>query len=195
MEDATPASWVVASFEKQTKTLQCSEAALITAGAVELDGLAGFTRWNGLWIQVGEDVLEQFFQVVLACCQSATEIIDFTATLLEKSNEGRFFGGFRKHLHQKGFIYRDLKPENLLLDSVGRLKVCDLGLAKRAERTFTIVGTPQYIAPELLSGDGATCAHPRARGMPFSWEHVACRGLVRRGALAHAFLPAAQAGA
>ena len=60
------------------------------------------------------------------------------------------------HLHTHGFIYRDLKPENLLLDAKGYLKVCDLGLAKRTERTYTLVGTPQYLAPELLRGDGAT---------------------------------------
>ena len=62
------------------------------------------------------------------------------------------------HLHGAGFIYRDLKPENLLLDVSGRLKVCDLGLAKQAERTWTLVGTPQYLSPELLRGEGATKA-------------------------------------
>jgi serine/threonine protein kinase len=62
------------------------------------------------------------------------------------------------HLHAHGFIYRDLKPENLLLDASGHLKVCDLGLAKQAERTWSVVGTPQYIAPELVFGEGATQA-------------------------------------
>ena len=62
------------------------------------------------------------------------------------------------HLHQQRFIYRDLKPENVLLDVQGHLKLCDLGLAKRSEHTFTVVGTPQYLCPEVLKGEGATRA-------------------------------------
>ena len=63
-----------------------------------------------------------------------------------------------EHLHSHGFIFRDMKPENLLLTDDGNLKLCDLGLAKRAERAWTMVGTPQYIAPEVLRGEGATRA-------------------------------------
>lgn len=37
------------------------------------------------------------------------------------------------HLHSMGYMYRDVKPENLLLTAAGRLKLCDLGIAKRAE--------------------------------------------------------------
>ena len=62
------------------------------------------------------------------------------------------------HLHRQRFIYRDLKPENLLLDAHGHLKLCDLGLAKRTDRAYTLVGTPQYIAPEVLRAEGATGA-------------------------------------
>ena len=51
-----------------------------------------------------------------------------------------------QHLHSKGIVYRDLKPENLLVDKDGYVKVADFGFAKiiGSERTFTICGTPDY---------------------------------------------------
>ncbi len=52
-------------------------------------------------------------------------------------------------------VYRDLKPENLLIDSEGFLKVVDFGFAKVVEdRTYTLCGTPEYLAPELVLGRG-----------------------------------------
>lgn len=59
-------------------------------------------------------------------------------------------------LHLKHVAYRDLKPENLLLDHQGFIKVVDFGFAKRVpdNRTFTLCGTPDYIAPEVLMNAG-----------------------------------------
>jgi serine/threonine protein kinase len=59
------------------------------------------------------------------------------------------------YLHKQDFIYRDLKPENLLLDHQGYLKITDFGFAKRvAFKTYTLCGTPEYIAPEVLLNKG-----------------------------------------
>jgi len=60
-----------------------------------------------------------------------------------------------EHLHTKSIVYRDLKPENLMLDDVGFLKVVDFGLAKVVKgRTWTICGTPEYLAPEVVLSKG-----------------------------------------
>jgi cGMP-dependent protein kinase len=60
-----------------------------------------------------------------------------------------------EHLHERNIIYRDLKPENLMIDEDGYLKLIDFGTAKIIEgKTFTLIGTPQYLAPEVILGKG-----------------------------------------
>lgn len=60
-----------------------------------------------------------------------------------------------EYLHSNNIIYRDLKPENLLLDRVGYLRIADFGFAKRIEdRTYTLCGTPEYLAPEIVLSQG-----------------------------------------
>lgn len=58
-------------------------------------------------------------------------------------------------MHAKNIAYRDLKPENVLIDKHGYLKLTDMGLAKVVEnRTYTFCGTPEYMAPEIVSNKG-----------------------------------------
>jgi serine/threonine protein kinase len=61
-----------------------------------------------------------------------------------------------KYIHQKRIAFRDLKPENLVLDANGYCYLVDFGLAKICEKgkTWTFCGTPDYLAPEVLSGKG-----------------------------------------
>jgi len=68
-----------------------------------------------------------------------------------------------KHIHGRNIAYRDLKPENLLMDGKGYLKMIDFGFAKKFpyvkngqkhDKTFTLCGTPEYLAPEIVMSKG-----------------------------------------
>ncbi|CAF0763798.1 unnamed protein product [Rotaria sordida] len=60
-----------------------------------------------------------------------------------------------EYLHYLSIIYRDLKPENILFAADGYLKITDFGFAKLVrDRTYTLCGTPEYIAPEIILSRG-----------------------------------------
>ena len=69
----------------------------------------------------------------------------YTASMMEAIN----------YLHERKFIYRDLKPENIIVIENGYIKLIDFGTCKEIEdRTNTIIGTPHYMAPEVILGEG-----------------------------------------
>jgi serine/threonine protein kinase len=62
-----------------------------------------------------------------------------------------------EHLHQFGIVYRDIKPENILMDEEGYLKLTDFGMSKHLkgdEKAMSFCGTPEYLAPEIIIGSG-----------------------------------------
>lgn len=79
------------------------------------------------------------------------------------------------YLHSKNIIFRDLKPENILIDSTGHIKLTDFGFAKQLKQdindhdsnnscsnlAFTLCGTPEYLAPEIITN--------RGHGAPADW--------------------------
>ena len=70
-----------------------------------------------------------------------------------------------EYLHNKNIVYRDLKPENVLIDKDGYLKLTDFGFAKVLDgRTYTLCGTPEYLAPEIILNKG--------HGKPVDWWTV-----------------------
>lgn len=75
------------------------------------------------------------------------------------TNAARFYAAelitVLDYLHSLHIIYRDLKPENILIDAAGHIKLADFGFAKIvADRTWTICGTPEYLAPEIIQRKG-----------------------------------------
>ena len=60
-------------------------------------------------------------------------------------------------MHKRDLIYRDLKPENVLLQNNGYIKLTDFGFVKKIakwDRTYTLCGTPEYMAPEVIMNTG-----------------------------------------
>jgi len=77
-----------------------------------------------------------------------------------RNEEAQFYGAnvllAIEHMHNNNIIYRDLKPENIVMATNGYLKLVDLGFAKKMDNhmTYTVCGTPDYIAPEIVASKG-----------------------------------------
>lgn len=79
-------------------------------------------------------------------------LLKFNKKFPEKT--ARFYAGCViaafEHIHSKNVIFRDLKPENLLVSSNGYLKLIDFGFSKTRNNSCTLCGTPEYLAPEVI---------------------------------------------
>eukprot|EP00362_Geleiidae_sp_MMETSP1317_P001366 CAMPEP_0201283840 /NCGR_PEP_ID=MMETSP1317-20130820/50897_1 /ASSEMBLY_ACC=CAM_ASM_000770 /TAXON_ID=187299 /ORGANISM="Undescribed Undescribed, Strain Undescribed" /LENGTH=153 /DNA_ID=CAMNT_0047601591 /DNA_START=201 /DNA_END=662 /DNA_ORIENTATION=- len=109
---------------------------------------------------------ERYLYFMLECIQGG-ELFTYLRNIGKlDSLHARFYGAtvttMFEYLHSKNIIYRDLKPENLLIEHTGYLKLTDFGFAKVVEsRTYTLCGTPEYLAPEILLNKG--------HGKPVDW--------------------------
>lgn len=82
---------------------------------------------------------------------------------LLSEEDARFYVGclvlVLEYLHERDVLYRDLKPENVMLDQEGYPRLVDFGSAKwTTDRTYTVAGTPHYMAPEVITGKGYSSA-------------------------------------
>lgn len=130
--------------------------------------------------QAERDILEKIHYPFIVSLQYAFQDPDHLFFVTEFAQGGELFYHLRREqffdneraqfyvaeivlalgfLHKNNLIYRDLKPENVLLDKDGHVKLTDFGLSKillskRNSKAFTICGTPQYIAPEIIKNKG-----------------------------------------
>ncbi|KAL7514534.1 hypothetical protein ACHAXN_013333 [Cyclotella atomus] len=107
---------------------------------------------------VMEDDLGKYFLMEALCGGELCELLYHETQFSEKwsmfysASVLTAFG----HMHQHKIAYRDLKPENLVLNNAGYVKIVDFGLAKKITRgqTYTFCGTPDYLAPEVILNEG-----------------------------------------
>ena len=108
-------------------------------------------------IKTFEDEYRHYFLLELVRGVQLAQVVKHLRSLTEE--DARFYAGclllVLEYLHERDVLYRDLKSANVIIDEEGYPKLVDFGCAKVANgRAFTIVGTPHYMAPEVISGKG-----------------------------------------
>lgn len=106
---------------------------------------------------------ERFYLVTDYCpCGDLSMILK--RQLVLKEHEARFYIAqiilALEYLHSENVIYRDMKPQNILIDGEGFIKLADFGLAKEEVGEFDVAnsfcGSPAYLAPETAKKEGST---------------------------------------
>merc|ERR1712050_256811 len=111
---------------------------------------------------------DRYVYIVMECISGGELFTHLRRARKFSDEQAKFYaaqtGAGFAHIHSKNIIHRDLKPENILLCPHGYSKLTDFGFAKIIEpgaRTYTLCGTPEYIAPEVLLNKG--------HGKPVDW--------------------------
>lgn len=107
---------------------------------------------------VSEDARGKYFCMEALCGGELCELLYFEDKFSEDWSmfySASVLAAFA-HMHERKVAYRDLKPENLVLDNAGYVKIVDFGLAKviKNGQTYTFCGTPDYLAPEVILSEG-----------------------------------------
>jgi serine/threonine protein kinase len=112
--------------------------------------------------EVGEHAGQPFFSMEYVAGESLARIArDRPPTAMQAAHYVAEAARAVQFAHERGVLHRDVKPSNVLIDETGRVRVMDFGLAKQidAEDKLTVtgqlLGTPSYMAPELISGPAA----------------------------------------
>jgi len=111
---------------------------------------------------------DRFVYIIMECIGGGELFTHLRRARKFSDEQSKFYGahtaGAFAHCHGKNIIHRDLKPENILVCQNGYSKLTDFGFAKIIEpgtSTYTLCGTPEYIAPEVLLNKG--------HGKPVDW--------------------------
>merc|ERR1712014_45563 len=117
---------------------------------------------------IGYSKDDRFIYIVMECIGGGELFVHLRRARKFSDEQSKFYaaltGAGFAHIHSKNIIHRDLKPENILVCQNGYSKLTDFGFAKILEpgtRTYTLCGTPEYIAPEVLLNKG--------HGKPVDW--------------------------
>mmetsp|Transcript_36225 Transcript_36225/g.111498 ORF Transcript_36225/g.111498 Transcript_36225/m.111498 type:complete len:320 (+) Transcript_36225:128-1087(+) len=111
---------------------------------------------------------DRYVYIVMECIGGGELFVHLRRARKFTDEQSKFYAALTAaafaHIHSKNIIHRDLKPENILMCQNGYSKLTDFGFAKIIEpgtRTYTLCGTPEYIAPEVLLNKG--------HGKPVDW--------------------------